>query len=56
MSQQKSNADKSGKQLIPNKPEPKPGQKQLDSNPDKETEKKVIPTKRDDDGRELLHG
>jgi hypothetical protein len=56
MSHQKSNADKAGKQLIPNKGEPRPGQKQLDSNPDKEAKKKILPTKRDDDGRELLHG
>jgi hypothetical protein len=50
-----SSEDKPKKQVITDEPEPKPGH-QIDSRPDKESKEKILPPKRDDDGREVLHG
>jgi hypothetical protein len=44
------------KQVIPNRREPKTGQRQIDSRPGKDPSKKIISPKRDGDGRKVLHG
>jgi hypothetical protein len=51
----KSKDDETKKHVITNIPEPKPGQEQIDSRPDKDSGKIVIPPKPDEDGRELLN-
>jgi hypothetical protein len=47
---------KPGQEVIPNIPKPKPGQEQIDSRPDKDSGNPLIPPDLDAGGREILHG